>query len=184
MANSRESKARIWGGRWIVGAIAASLVLTSLVADASVLRGLTAKELRQGADAIVAGRVVNVRTVRTEGRIETLARVRVEQAWRGESKVLTVRALGGYYRGKRLIVPGAATFRRGDQVLLFLYRDGDDWRPVGMFQGVWRIDSEDPSIVRPSHSGGAALVRPASGAPAVDRAERPLAGLVGAGGGR
>ncbi len=168
-----------------MAALLASLVVLLLVAvpvEASVLRGLTVKQLRDRAETIVAGKVISVRTERSDGRIETVARVRVQRRWRGtKDRVVTVRTLGGRLGGRRLLVAGAATLQRGDHVLLFLYRNGEQWRPVGMFQGVWRLDGEDAEIARASDSGGASLLRPASGAPAVEtpaRTVRQLAGRV------
>ena len=154
------------------------------IAEATVLRGLTAGQLRSRAEAIVEGKVVGVKTVRAEGRIETIAVVRVRQAHKGEVEGrIEVRALGGELRDRRMVVQGAATFSKGDSVLLFLYDDGAAWRSVGMFQGVWHLDTEG-SVARPSDSGGASLLRPASGRVAVEQKEQSVARLIGQGGDR
>ena len=163
-----------------------AFVLTATIVEASVLRGLTVKQLRQKADAIVAGEVISVRSEARDGRIETVARVRVERSWRGtDQRVVTVRMLGGLYKGKRLVVPGAASMSRGEDVLLFLYRSDGQWRPVGMFQGVWHLLGDNGARARASDSGGVGLLRPNAGEPAVDRSERTVRQLAGsAGGGR
>ncbi len=145
-----------------------------------MLRALTAAELRAAAEVIVLGKVLSTRTVAGGGRIETEARVRVLEAWRGRARrTLRVRVPGGAIDGRRLIVPGAPSFARGERVLLFLYRDGGAWRPVGLFQGVWRGRADDPATVLASDAGGAALLAPARGRAAVERRSWSVAELVG-----
>lgn len=166
--------------------LAAALVASVAgTAQASVLRALTVQQLRDGADAIVSGKVVRVRSVRTGGTVETVVRVRVQHAWRGPAdRILVVRTPGGVAAGHRLIVAGAPTFERGQHLLLFLERDGAAWRPVGLFQGVWHVDPERPQAAVASSPAGAALVRSASGAvAAVDPGERSVRELVGRAGG-
>lgn len=160
------------------------MLVVAPLAEATVLRGLTVGQLRSAAEAIVEGKVVDVRTVRTDGRIETIATVRVRQVHKGQvERRIQVRTLGGELRDRRMVVQGAATFSRGDAVLLFLYGDGAAWRSVGMFQGVWHLDSEGV-LARPSNSGGASLLRPASGHAAVDQKEQLVERLIGQGGAR
>ncbi len=128
----------------------------------------------------MAGTVVAVRTVRTPRSIETVARVRVDRAFKGaDSRLLTVRAPGGLYKGRRLVVPGSPELIQGESVLLFLYRDVDSWRPVGMFQGVWRLDRDDLKMARASGSGGAVVLAPKAGRAAVDLRQRTVSQLVG-----
>ncbi len=167
-------------------ATAALAVMIGLapIAEATVLKGLTLSGLRSGAELVVEGRVTKVRTEMRDGRIETIAVVRVGSVHKGEaSRRIEVRMLGGRHRGMNMVVPGAARMSKGDDVLLFLYGSADAWRPVGMFQGVWQVDS-DGVTARASHSGGATLMRPDNGDPAVDRAELPVSRLVGQGGAR
>lgn len=148
------------------------------------MRGLTIGQLRSRAELIVEGKVVDVRTLRTDGRIETIAIVRVRQVHKGEvGRRIQVRALGGAIRNRRMVVEGAPNFAKGDAVLLFLYSDEGSWRAVGMFQGVWHLDSEGV-VARASDSGGASLLRPANGNAAVDQPERSVAWLIGQGGAR
>lgn len=167
----------------LAAALAAGVAGT---AQASVLRALTVQQLRDGADAIVSGKVVRVRSVRAGGTVETVVRVRVQHAWRGPAdRVLVVRTPGGVAAGHRLIVAGTPTFEQGQHVLLFLERDGAAWRLVGQFQGVWRLDPNRPQAALASSPAGAALVRSTDAVAAVDPGERRLRELVGrAGGGR
>ncbi len=137
------------------------------------------------AESIVVGTVVSVRTVRTRTSIETVTRVRVDRSFKGgESRMLTVRTPGGLYGGRRLVVQGSPSFTKSESVLLFLYADADAWRPVGMFQGVWRLNPDDPKRARASSAGGAALLAPDSGRAAVHERERAVTQLVGSGAAR
>ena len=164
----------------IWGLVLVLLLGSASFAEGSVLRGLTLSELQDGADAMVAGTVVGVRAVRSRGIVETVARVRVDRSWRGTaSRVIEVRVPGGVRGGRRVIVPGAPSFREGEHVLMFLVRDGDQYRPVGLFQGVWRLDPEHPRQAHASDSGGAAVLRPAVGTAAVEATECTVQQLVG-----
>jgi hypothetical protein len=62
--------------RFALAALASLLIVAT--ADASIIRGLTLKDLRGCAESIVAGTVVGLRTVCTVKNIETVARVRVD----------------------------------------------------------------------------------------------------------
>jgi hypothetical protein len=158
--------------------LSGSLVVAP-VAEATLLRGLTIGQLRSRAEVIVEGKVVDVRTVRADGRIETIAIVRVRQVHKGEvGRRIQVRALGGAIRDRRMVVEGAPNFAKGNAVLLFLYSDEGLWRAVGMFQGVWHLDSEG-IVARANDSGGASLLQPTNGNAAVDQPERSVAWLIG-----
>jgi hypothetical protein len=154
------------------------------VAEATVLRGLTTDDLRSRAELIVEGKITRVRTIQSDGRIETLAVLRVGEVHKGEARRrIEVRTLGGAMGSQRMVVPGAANLAKGDRVLLFLYGDADSWRPVGMFQGAWRLDA-DGVVARASDSGGASLLRPSSGVAAVDAGQQTVRRLVGQGAGQ
>jgi len=163
----------------LVGILAAAPMV-----EATVLRGLTADDLRSRAELIVEGKVTSIRAERTDGRIETVAVVKISRVHKGEAdRRVEVRTLGGRYRDQQMVVPGAPRFAKGERVLLFLYGDDDSWRSVGMFQGVGQLDAEG-TVARASDSGGASLLRPDTGSPAVDIAEQPVRNLVGRGGAR
>jgi hypothetical protein len=173
------SDTRPCGALFSVVLLALACVL-ALPADASVLRGLTVGQLRSGSDAIVVGKVTGVRSVYDGRTIETVVRVRVAAVHKGEAgRIVTVRFPGGIARGKRLTVPGAPLMGRGDQVLLFLYRAEGQFRPVGLFQGVWKIDPSDTDSALAGDPGGASLLRSSEAALAVDRQRRQISQLVG-----
>lgn len=167
------------------GVLAALTLLALAIAvptEASVLRGLTLRELRLGADVIVSGEVVAVRSVRTERSIDTVVRVRVQQSYRGKvGKSVLVRVPGGEHGGLHLVVPGSPRFQRGGRVLMFLSRDGEEYRPVGLFQGVWTIDPAAPDRAIAGNPGGASVLPSADGVLAVAPGERTLRELVGGG---
>lgn len=166
--------------RWWPVLPAAVLALAlAMPAHASLLRGLTVGQLRSASDLIVAGRVLSTETLRTGRSIETRTRVAVTRSFKGRAATVTVVTPGGRIDGRRLLVAGVPAFEPGEEVLLFLYRAAGAWRPVGLFQGVWRIDPERPEVVRASAATGATLLAPDRGEAAVRQPERRLDGLVG-----
>lgn len=168
----------------LLGVVLVAVVVGVGAAEASIIKALTVEQLRERADVIASGRVVAVRAVSSGGAIETVARIRVERAWRGDAaRTLLVRVPGGTADGRRLIVPGVPRFSRGDRVLVFLYRAGREYRPVGLFQGVWQLDAAAPDLARASDAAGAALVAPESGVAAVGVPARSLQELLGTSGG-
>lgn len=128
---------------------------------------------------IVAGRVLSTETVFTGRTIETHTRVAVSRSYRGHAESVTVVTPGGRFGGRHLRVAGVPSFEPGEEVLLFLYRGAGSWRPVGMFQGVWRLDPERPDRALASAADGASLREPDQGEAAVARAERRVRELVG-----
>ena len=114
----------------------------------SILQGLTVDELQSQAELVVSARALRSRAIVTNGRVETETVVRVERAFVGEAgRTLRVRVPGGRLQDGRVVrVPGAPQFTPGEPVLLFLSRSASSavWTPVGLFQGVWRLDPAHP----------------------------------------
>lgn len=136
------------------------------------------------AELIVEGKVVKVRSERSDGTIETRTTVRVRRAHKGEFvREIEVVRPGGKVGRRQWLVPGAAAMEKGDKVLLFLYRDDSAWRAVGMFQGVWHLERDGQSV-RSSDPRGASLLAPPAGRPAVEAGTHRVEDLVGDGGGR
>jgi hypothetical protein len=166
----------------IAAAALALLLIAAPVAEASVLRGLTASQLRFNAELIVEGKVVKVRSERVDGTIETRTTIRVRRAHKGEFvRELEVVRPGGKVGRRQWLVPGAAAMEKGDRVLLFLYSDDSAWRAVGMFQGVWHLE-RGGGTVRSSDPRGASLLAPSEGRPAVEAGTHSIEDLLGDGG--
>ena len=168
----------------LVGLLLAALAMP---ASASVLERLPLKRLKKRAEAVVVARVVSSHGVWADGRIETETVLAIERSWRGPSSGrLRLRTHGGEVGKLRMLVRGAPGFTRNERVLLFLYRGKEAWRPVGMFQGVWRLDPTGSSnaptqrqLAWPSSTSGARLVELRPGPYAVDGGPRQLSELVG-----
>ena len=141
-----------------VTALAALLAFVSLPLQAATLRARSEHEEIAAADRIVRGRVESVRAERRAGSgvIETVARVRVIDDYTGGTDhVIEIRELGGTVGGATLVVPGAARFVPGDDILALVERKGSAWRPSSMARSVFGVRE---------HLGRTELVRQEAGA--------------------
>jgi hypothetical protein len=132
-----------------------------------------------GADLIVAGRVVDVRSqLSGERAIESFITVRVADTLKGAPRdVVTVRVPGGTVGRYRRITIGAPEFVDGDRVVLFL-RTRTVAIPTlfGLSQGVYRVattSAGDVVLPAPVLARGVSAERVVRGDPA--RAPLPLA---------
>jgi len=140
-----------------IAAVVFGVLLAFAPARASVLMELSLEELTVEADRIMVGRVVWSEPIRRgDGMIRTRYRVEVERELRGsDDKEIIVETLGGKMGRLGMRVAGAPSFALGDRALIFL-REGAEatFRPIGMSQGVMRIEREDgQDIVVPSRRG-------------------------------
>lgn len=129
-----------------------------------------------GADVIVSGRVVDVRSQLTDARaIESFITVAVSDTLKGEpNRTVTFRVPNGTVGRYRRITMGAPEFVEGDRVVLFL-RARAPAIPVlfGLSQGVYRVvstESGDMVLPGPMMARGVAAERVVRG----DPARRPL----------
>jgi hypothetical protein len=168
-----------------------------------VIEKISIARLQNDAQLIAIARVVSSKSVTRGGSIQTETRLSIERSWRGpKDGNIVVRTAGGRANGLTLIARGEAQFPANGRVLVFLYRSGGAWRPVGMFQGVWRIarsgrdaggDREhtpptqdltlrghaERTLVWPSNANGARLLALESGPYAVDGGPRLISELIG-----
>jgi hypothetical protein len=144
--------------RLAIGAALLSIFVASARVDASILIALDLEELAAEADRIAVGRVVLTEPIRDgNGMIRTRCRILVEQELRGsEDAEIIVETLGGQIGRLGMRVEGAASLAVGDRVVAFVQEDGTAvFRPVGMAQGVMRIERENGrDVVAPSGRGG------------------------------
>lgn len=154
----------------------ALLALASPVA-ASTFVAATVEEVARSSHAVVRGRVVaaGARATR-DGRIVTDVDVEVASAWKGAPE-RTVRIVvpGGSLGWIALRVEGAPTFAPGEEVVVFLAREGPAWRVNGYGQGKYRVAGGEArpglgaaEVVARPHDRGERLV----GAMSVDELER------------
>ena len=148
----------------------AALVAAALPAPALTVLPAAFEELVRESVAVVHGRVRDVRGHWTADRrtIESTVTLEVYGAFKGaETDTATFVVPGGEAGGRMLVMPGAPTFRAGDEVVVFLRGRAPSLpQPVGLSLGVYRV----------AHPvGGAAMVVPSP----VHAATTPTAVLRG-----
>ncbi len=124
-------------------------------------------ELVRGARVVVYGRVVDVRTVRTDDRIETRVTLEAREYFKGDfGPAVTFVVPGGVLGRYRTILVGAPRFTPGDEVVLFLNSEGPALPWVsGLSQGVFRIQhrgANDEPVVTPPPVGVGVTTGPAA----------------------
>jgi len=103
------------------------------------------REIVADAALIVRGTVTDVRSFVVSGsQIDSVATVAVETLLKGEAdRFVPVRVPGGDVGRTRYVMAGAPVFRTGQRAVFFLKRGPDaGWRPLGLTQGVYRVQSE------------------------------------------
>lgn len=130
----------------VLASLALIVVMMPVTATATTLRALTLPELVAASALVVHARVVGAtdRVVRTPSGLapRTRARFAVIAALHGEAPrgELALEAdVGTYAPGARRTRLGVPRFATGDEVVLFLRRDGARFAPVAMGQGVFRV---------------------------------------------
>ncbi len=125
-----------------------------------------------GADIIVSGRIVDVRSQLTSGRtIESFVTVAVVDSAKGEpGRTVTFRVPNGTVGRYRRVTIGAPEFVEGDRVVLFL-RARAPRMPIlfGLSQGVYRVSAtagRDMVLPAPVMARGVEAARVVRGDPA------------------
>lgn len=118
------------------------VALATTPASATTFADLTVEELARASDLVVVGRVETVEAfpVGPAGQpgIHTRAVVQITETLRGDARALVEVWVHGGRLGDRIrVVPGQATFRRGEAVTLFLFQAGGGLWPTGMGRGKW-----------------------------------------------
>jgi len=139
--------------------------------------------LTHAASDVVQARVTSSRTEWTEDhrRLMTFIELDVLQTWKGSPRGrLTVVQPGGERDGLAQRVAGVAVLDVGNEVALFLERQGPLWRVVGLSQGVYRVERQADGAARavPVAVDGLQLVVPPGSSPH-PRAAVPLDELQG-----
>ncbi len=147
------------------------LVLLAAPALASSAVQMDVRGLTHAASDVVHARVLSARCAWTEDhrRLVTFVEMEVLEGWKGAAPArLTVLQPGGERDGVGQRVAGVASLDAGEEVVLFLERQGELHRVVGLSQGVYRVervaDGSPPRAV-PAAVQGLTLVRP-PGSPA------------------
>jgi hypothetical protein len=112
-------------GLLVVAALAP--LLAPFPARATLVRPTTVEAMARRSDAVVRGVVVSRRSAWGSGakRIVTLVGIETRAVWRGEAPALfTVVVPGGTMDGIGQLVAGAPEFTVGEEVAVFLHREG------------------------------------------------------------
>ena len=144
--------------------LAPLLLLLALPALATTLVAMDVPALTRASRSVVQARVTSVSSQRApSGRITTVVALQRLETWAGpDASTLQIRVPGGEFEGTGQRVEGAPSFVPGEEVVLFLAARGPELQPVGLAQGVWRVDRSGgaAALVRPEPLDGVLLVGP------------------------
>src|SRR5262249_30612122 len=161
--------------------LALLLLLLALPALATTLLAMDVGALARASRCVVRARVGSVSALRSDaGRITTVVELERLETWVGpDAPALRMLVPGGVVGGIGQRVEGAPAFVPGQEVVLFLAAHGAAYQPVGLGQGVWRVDrSSGPvALVRPEPLEGVLLVGPDASRSATLRAPMALDAL-------
>jgi hypothetical protein len=173
--------------RRVLAAIAVMVLATawSSRAGATVMVEVSLEELILRADVIVHGVVERTGVVwelrENDREPWTVSRLRVLRWLKGGDGTgrVTIRELGGIWQGGGRWIDGTPTYPRGEEVIVFLRRDGDRLRTLGMVQGKLVVRHGVPGVPDSVHRDtagisyarwvdGQMLVQPAGNEPAME----------------
>lgn len=132
----------------VVALVAFALVLAQ-AALATTVQKFTLPELTKRADAIVLGRVVSATSSwdAAKKEIYTYFTLTVSQPVKGArmGESITIRQLGGTVGNIASIVPGMPSFKKGEEVVLFLTQKDAAGYPwvMGLQQGKYSVVDQD-----------------------------------------
>ena len=140
---------------WAATACAGLALLGASLAGATTVQKFTVSDLAKKSESIVLARVEDETARMDEGskEIYTYVTLRVIEGVKGSKRndnaknpkggdeFITIRQLGGTYGKYISVVPGTPTFRKGEEVVVFLSqkdRDGYPW-VMGLQQGKYTV---------------------------------------------
>jgi hypothetical protein len=144
--------------------LCALALAVAVPAGASTFIGLSTHELVASSNAVIQGEVLQVHSFWSKsGRIiVTEAIVRVTETVAGKSpSVVILRTFGGTVEGYTVEAHGFPTFRKGQELLLFVSNQADGTAEVtGYRQGQYRIvrDKAGVQVAVPTMENGVRLV--------------------------
>jgi hypothetical protein len=142
-----------------------ALAMSSVPAAASTFLALSREELVEQADAVVAGRVIEVSSFwnAEHTAILTEAVLEVEDSIVGSAPAyVNLRTFGGQVGNYRIEAHGFPTFQMGERLVLFLEPEKDGaQRVLGYQQGQYRIrEQQGKEMAVPAIDFGARILRP------------------------
>ncbi|MFW5920894.1 MAG: hypothetical protein ACOCUS_03565 [Polyangiales bacterium] len=124
-------------------------------ADATVMVEVPIEDMAESADAIVVGVVESSGTRMVIGpqgqEPRTITKLRVSEWLKGpaDAEEITLREIGGSWKGGGMRIDGTPTYERGEEVLLFLKRHPDRpdvYKTHQMIQGKFIITRGAPGV--------------------------------------
>jgi hypothetical protein len=133
-------------------AVLALILLEAAAARATVIAPMDLNELTISAHAVVYARVTEVRAVVSDDRrrVESVVVAEAVGYMKGNlGRTIVFKVPGGQVGAYRTIMVGAPSFRRGDEVVLFLGTRGPSLPYlVGFSQGVYRVRVDEGTGTR------------------------------------
>jgi hypothetical protein len=124
------------------------LVIVAPTAGATVVLPASLRDIVDGSELIVRGRVLDVRSEMTASRrsIHTFVTVAVDDALKGSpGRTVIFRVPNGQVGRYRRVVVGAPEFTAGEEVVVFLHGMPPAIPTLfGLSQGVYRVPAQDP----------------------------------------
>lgn len=140
-----------------VGLFCLGLFGPSVPAQASIVLQLSDQEMTTQAHRIVRGKVVRKYSVweKADRRIYTYVTIAVLDMIKGiaNTSEVVIRQVGGTANGLGMHVPGTASFKLGEEVLVFLEksRDSSHHLVMGMSYGKYQVVTDAKTQVRTLH---------------------------------
>jgi hypothetical protein len=132
----------------VVLALAALALLTTSFASATTVEKMSLRDLAKKSDAIVLARVED-ETARYDANKEiyTYITLRVLEPVKGPKAdaVITIRQIGGTVGDIASIVPGTPSFKKGEEVVVFLTKNDGAGYPwvMGLQQGKYSVSADE-----------------------------------------
>src|SRR5256885_4324279 len=170
---------------FILVALAALALVLAQAASATTVQKLTLQELTKKANSIVVGRVQDAVSSwdAAKKEIYTFYTVSVSQPVKGSKagETITIRQLGGTVGNIASIVPGMPSFKKGEEVVLFLTQKDAAGYPwvMGLQQGKYTVTtaSDGTKMVR-NDLAGTELVKNGQKVDAVVAPDMPLNAFI------
>ncbi len=125
--------------------LAVALLIAALRAGAATFVATSVEDVARSSSAIVRGRVVSREARATPGgRIVTEVEVAVAESWKGTpGRRVRLVVPGGSLGSIAMSVDAAPAFTDGEDVVLFLTREGRGWHVNGWALGKFRVVGDE-----------------------------------------
>jgi hypothetical protein len=110
--------------------------------NATTLKTVPLLEQIRKADTIVHGNITGIRVEERRGKPWTVYTLNLKKTIKGKLEPATVAILGGEFDGKTYKLEHAPSFKRDDELFLFLYDKAFDSPIVGFNQGIYRVQND------------------------------------------